>query len=49
MRGMFKGDSQGLSKYTRKIGVYSSKVYNFERSDKIINALIYAQNSGKIQ
>ena len=49
MMVMFKGDSQVLSKYKRKIGVYSSKVYNFERSDKIINALIYAQNSGKIQ
>lgn len=49
MKCIFKCDSQGLSKYTRKIGVYSSKVYDFERSDKIINALIYAQNSGKIQ
>ena len=34
MNSMFKGDPQGLSKYTRKIGLYSSKVYDFERSDK---------------
>lgn len=42
MKSMFKGDPQGLSKYIRKIVLYSSKVYDFERSDKIINALIYA-------
>lgn len=42
MKSMFKGDHQGLSKHTRRIGLYSCKVYDFERSDKIINTFIYA-------